>query len=124
MTGPLTPILLMTHSATAMSRATPDLLNARDSSKMMPRYPNANTMAIVRFCSAAAAAAAAANQEQSVLATHSQETSRRSVELGSVLALLHLLLVAGAEPELAVPALVLTRAEPELAVPELAFART
>lgn len=122
MTGPLTPILLMTHSATAMSRATPDLLNARDSSKMMPRYPNANTMAIVRFCSAAAAAAA--NQEQSVLATHSQETSRRSVELGSVLALLHLLLVAGAEPELAVPALVLTRAEPELAVPELAFART
>lgn len=46
----LTPMLRMTHKETAINNPTPLLLNARDSSKIMPAYPNANTSTIAISC--------------------------------------------------------------------------
>lgn len=41
----------MTHKDTAISNPTPLLLNARDSSNIMPAYPIAKNSAIAIFCS-------------------------------------------------------------------------
>lgn len=46
----LTPMLRITHKLTAISNPTPLLLKARNSSKMMPAYPNPNNNAMARSC--------------------------------------------------------------------------
>lgn len=46
----LTPMLRITHKLTAINNPTPLLLNAKDSSKIIPAYPIPNTNAMAISC--------------------------------------------------------------------------